>query len=162
MFQIRDILAWIRKRIQIKLRILPSKNIFFSKFLLFTFWRYIYIHHSLKIKSQKEPQKSWNQGFSYYFCLMMEGCGSAPLTNGSGTLIFRMIIGIHLLTLYVSPYLGIQNLLVRICITQVKWTGTDTDIRWGEGSLSHRWYCILNKWICIEAFCYGSKSGSSD
>jgi hypothetical protein len=38
-----------------------------------------------KIKSQKESQNGWNQGFSYYFCMMIEGSGSGsiPLTNGS-------------------------------------------------------------------------------
>ncbi len=30
-------------------------------------------------------QNSRNQGFSYYFCLMIEGSGSRPLTNGSGS-----------------------------------------------------------------------------
>jgi hypothetical protein len=29
-------------------------------------------------------QHSGNQGFSYYFCMVMEGSGSVPLTNGSG------------------------------------------------------------------------------
>ncbi len=28
---------------------------------------------------------SRNQGFSYYFCLMIEGFGFSPLTNGSGS-----------------------------------------------------------------------------
>jgi hypothetical protein len=31
-------------------------------------------------KSQKEPQNSRNQGFSYYFCMMREGSGSIPLS----------------------------------------------------------------------------------
>ncbi len=55
-------------------------------FLLITFWRYIYIIFS-KIKSRKESQNSRNQGFSYYFCMMIEGSGSGsiPLTNGSGS-----------------------------------------------------------------------------
>jgi hypothetical protein len=30
-------------------------------------------------------QKSRNQSFSYYFCLMIKGSGSIPLTNGSGS-----------------------------------------------------------------------------
>jgi hypothetical protein len=30
-------------------------------------------------------QNSRNQGFSYYICLMIEGSGSIPLTNGSGS-----------------------------------------------------------------------------
>jgi hypothetical protein len=36
---------------------------------------------------KKKSQNSRNQGFSYYFCLMIEGCGSGsvPLTNGSGS-----------------------------------------------------------------------------
>ncbi len=40
-----------------------------------------------KIKSQKEVTSSRNQGFSYYFCLVIEGSGSRsiPLTNGSGS-----------------------------------------------------------------------------
>ena len=36
-----------------------------------------------KIKSQNESQNSRNQGFSYYFCMMIEG--SIPLTRGSGS-----------------------------------------------------------------------------
>ncbi len=32
----------------------------------------------------KKSQNSRNQGFSYYFCLMIEGSGFVPLTNGSG------------------------------------------------------------------------------
>jgi hypothetical protein len=43
------------------------------------------LHNFLKIKSQKEPQNGRNQGFSYYFCMMMEGSGSIPLTSGSGS-----------------------------------------------------------------------------
>ncbi len=33
--------------------------------------------------AQKKSQNSRNQGFSYLFCLMTEGSGSIPLTNGS-------------------------------------------------------------------------------
>jgi hypothetical protein len=45
----------------------------------------VHLHHFSKIKSQKEPQNSRNQGFSYYFCMMIEGSGSIPLTRGSGS-----------------------------------------------------------------------------
>ncbi len=42
-----------------------------------------------KDKSQKESQNSRNQGFSYYFCMLIEGSGagsgSIPLTSGSGS-----------------------------------------------------------------------------
>jgi hypothetical protein len=36
----------------------------------------LHLHHFSKIKSQKESQNSMNQGFSYYFCMIIEGSGS--------------------------------------------------------------------------------------
>jgi hypothetical protein len=39
-----------------------------------------------KDKRQKESQNSRNQGFFYYFCLMIKGSVSVPLTNGSGSM----------------------------------------------------------------------------
>ncbi len=55
-------------------------------FLLITFFK-VHLHHLSKIKSQKESQNSRNQGFSCYFCMMIEGSGSGsiPLTSGSGS-----------------------------------------------------------------------------
>ncbi len=46
----------------------------------------VHLHHSSKIKSQKEVTRQQKSRFFYYFCLMMEGfgVGSVPLTNGSG------------------------------------------------------------------------------
>ncbi len=46
----------------------------------------LHLYHFSKIKSQKESQNSRNQGFSYYFCMMIEGSGSGsiPLTSRSG------------------------------------------------------------------------------
>jgi hypothetical protein len=41
--------------------------------------------HFSKIKSQKESKNSRNQGFSYYFCMMIEGSESIPLTSGAGS-----------------------------------------------------------------------------
>ncbi len=57
------------------------KKIFFPLYFL-----KVHLHNFSKIKSQKESQNSRNQGFSYYFCMMIEGSGSGsiPLTNGSG------------------------------------------------------------------------------
>ncbi len=61
-----------------------KKQIFFIFVLLITFFkRYIYI--IFQEKSQKESQNSRNQGFSCYFCMIIEGSGSIPLTNGSGS-----------------------------------------------------------------------------
>ncbi len=47
----------------------------------------VLLHHFSKVKFKKKSQNSRNQGFSYYFCLMIEGSGSGsiPLTNGSGS-----------------------------------------------------------------------------
>jgi hypothetical protein len=36
----------------------------------------INLHNFSKIKVMKKSQKSRNQGFSYYFCLMIKGSGS--------------------------------------------------------------------------------------
>jgi hypothetical protein len=58
-----------------------SKNylIFLQIFSPFYFLK-LHLHHFSKIKSQKESQIGRNQGFSYYFCMMIEGSGA-----GSGT-----------------------------------------------------------------------------
>jgi hypothetical protein len=40
-----------------------------------------HFHHFSKIKSHKEDTNSSNQGFSYYFCLLIEGSGSVPCTT---------------------------------------------------------------------------------
>jgi len=57
-----------------------NKKLIWKKvFLLITFWRYIYIFFK-----DKKSKSSRNQGFSCYFCLVIEGSGSIPLTNGSG------------------------------------------------------------------------------
>jgi hypothetical protein len=47
----------------------------------------VHLHYFSKTKSQKESQNSRIQGFSYYFCMMIEGSGSGsiPLTSGSGS-----------------------------------------------------------------------------
>ena len=51
----------------------------------------VHLHNFSKIKVKKKSQNNRNQGFSYYFCLMIEGSrtrsGSTPLTNGSGSII---------------------------------------------------------------------------
>ncbi len=41
------------------------------------------VHPFSKKKCQKEVINWRNRGFSYSFCLMIEGVGSVPLTNGS-------------------------------------------------------------------------------
>ena len=53
----------------------------------------LHLHHFSKIKIQKESQNSRNQGFSYYFCIIIEGSESRagsgseskPLTSESGS-----------------------------------------------------------------------------
>ncbi len=114
MLRIHDILGWIRIRGSMPLtygsgsgsrswlRILlfssltfkmPAKNLFFNTiFSAYDFLK-LHLHHFSKIKMQKESQNRKNQGFSYYFCMMIEGSGSGsregsgsiPLTSGSGS-----------------------------------------------------------------------------
>ncbi len=57
-----------------------------------------------KDKSHKMSQNRRNQGFSYYFCFMMEGSGSGfvPLSNGSGS---RRSKNIRMATLLVGFFL---------------------------------------------------------
>jgi hypothetical protein len=79
-----------------------------------------------KEKVKKKSQSSRNQGFSYYFCLVMEGSGpgsgSAPLTNGSGSGSRR------------PKNMWIRWIRIRICKT-----GTSTHIV----GLDQRGQCIL-------------------
>ncbi len=62
-----------------------SKELIFEhNFFCFDFLK-PHLHHFSKIKIQKESHNSSNQGFSYYFCMMIEGSGSIRLTSGSGS-----------------------------------------------------------------------------
>ncbi len=108
-FRIHDILGWIRIRIlgsmlltngfgsgSCYFRLWPSrwqqKLIFNTIFSAYYFLK-VHLHHFSKIKSKKESQNRRNQGFSYYFCMVIEGFGSGagagsgsiPLTSGSGS-----------------------------------------------------------------------------
>jgi hypothetical protein len=49
-----------------------KKQIIYFIFSAYYFLK-IHVHLYSKIKSQKESQNSWNQGFSYYFSMMIEG-----------------------------------------------------------------------------------------
>ncbi len=106
MLRIHDLLGWIRIRIRGSMpltngsgsgsfyfRHWPSRCQPKTKFLTqFYYFLKLHLIHFSKIKSQKESQNSRNQGFSYYFCMMIEGSGSRagsgsgsiPLTSGSG------------------------------------------------------------------------------
>ncbi len=63
-----------------------QKTIFNTIFYAYYFLK-VHFHHFSKIKRQKESLNSRNQGFSYYFCMMIEGSGSGSisLTSGSGS-----------------------------------------------------------------------------
>ncbi len=112
MLRIHDILGWIRIRGSMPLtsgfgfgsgswiRILLissltfkmlAKNKMFNIIISADYFLKLHLHHFSKIKSKKESQNSRNQGFSYYFCTLIEGSGSGagsgsiPLTSGSGS-----------------------------------------------------------------------------
>jgi hypothetical protein len=67
-----------------------------QNFLLIGFWRFFSIIFQRQ-KVIKNSQNSGYQGFSFYFCLMIEGSGdiSVPCANGSGSAALVMGIGIH-------------------------------------------------------------------
>jgi hypothetical protein len=69
-----------------------KKLILYYNFFCLLFFK-VHLHHFLKIKSQQESLNSRNQGFSYYFCMIIEGSGSGagsiPMTSGSGSRSWR-------------------------------------------------------------------------
>ncbi len=54
----------------------------------------LHLHHFSMIKMHKKSQNSRNQGFSYYFCLMIgrSGAESVPRTNGSGSVMPKIVL----------------------------------------------------------------------
>jgi hypothetical protein len=56
-------------------KLLEKKNLF----CLLRYFLKVYLHHFSNIKSQKESQNSRNQGFSCYFCMMIERSGSGSI-----------------------------------------------------------------------------------
>jgi hypothetical protein len=72
---------------------MPAKKLFLNTIFSACYFLKVHLHYFSKIKSQKESQNSRTQGFSYYFCMMIEGSGSGsragsgsiPLTSGSGS-----------------------------------------------------------------------------
>ncbi len=92
MLLIRDIL--VRKRIRVSIPLTDGSgscyfpqycnrqegNIFFVLYFL-----KVHLNHFSTTKVTKKSKSSSSQGFSYYFCLMIERTGPVPLTNGSGS-----------------------------------------------------------------------------
>ncbi len=72
-----------------------QKTNFLTQFFSAYYFLKLHLHHFLRIKSKKKLPNSRNQGFSYYFCMMIEGSGygsragsgsgSIPLTSGPGS-----------------------------------------------------------------------------
>ncbi len=94
MFRIHDILVWIRIRIWIRgsmsltngcwsgscyFRHWPSRWQLKIIFIPINFRDYNFIIFQKYVKSHKEVTNSRNQGFSYYFCLIVEGSGSGSV-----------------------------------------------------------------------------------
>ncbi len=86
-----------------------------------------YLHIFSKIKIQKESQNSRNQGFSYYFCMVIEGSGygsragsgsgSIPLSSGSGS--WRPN----------NTWIRWIQIRIRICNTGLQWSKTSSHLR---------------------------------
>ncbi len=58
-----------------------QKTNLLTQFFLLAYFLKLHLHHFSNIKSQKESQNSRNQGFSNYFCMMIEGSGSGRPKN---------------------------------------------------------------------------------
>ncbi len=100
MFRIHDIVVWIRIRIRGSMpltngsgswiRILLFSSLTFKNHQKTNFFFLLLFEGTFTsfFKDKKSnSHNSRNQGFSYYFCLLIEGSGSGsiPLTNGSGS-----------------------------------------------------------------------------
>ncbi len=66
-----------------------SKKLIFNTIFSAYYFLKVHLHHFSKIKSQKESQNRRNQGFSYYFCLMIEGSGSGA---GFGSTVYLWLV----------------------------------------------------------------------
>jgi hypothetical protein len=106
-----------------------SKKLFFNTIFSAYYFLKIHLHHLSKMKSQKESQNSTNQGFSYYFCMIIEGSGSGsiPLTSGYGSGSWRP-----------------KNMWIRIRNTDfnIQLTSLDPDLHNAEGWVGK---CVKNK-----------------
>jgi hypothetical protein len=76
-----------------------------QNFSAYYFLKVVHLHHFPKKNSQKESQNSRNQGFSYYFCMMIEGSGSGGFGSGSATLILTIIFdGCHSFFIFILSF----------------------------------------------------------
>ncbi len=91
LLRIHDILGWIRIRILdpdpaifvIDLQD-ASKKLFLNTIFSVYYFLKLHLHHFSKIKIKKSENSRY-QGFSYYFCMMIEGSGSGSKAgSGSG------------------------------------------------------------------------------
>ncbi len=80
---------WIRIRILLFSSLTfktPTKNLFWNRFSCLLLKLEGIFTSFIKLKRQKKNStKSMNRGFSCYFCLIMKGSRSVPLSNGSGS-----------------------------------------------------------------------------
>ncbi len=54
---------------------MPTKYLIFIFIFSADYFLKVHLHHFSKLKSQNDLQNSRKQGFSYYFCMMIEGSG---------------------------------------------------------------------------------------
>ncbi len=116
-----------------------SKKLIFNTIFSAYYFLKVNLHHFSKIKSQKESQNRRNQGFSYYFCVMIEGSGSGSilLTSGSGSgRPKKMWIRIR------NTGLRICNLLImKICLFEITESAQEiADLRFAD--LKERFACL--------------------
>jgi hypothetical protein len=87
-FRIRNILVriWIRGSVPWTCGFSSESRSCFGYPAIFEFFCLLLFEGTFtSFSKDKKSQNSRNQGFSYYFCLMIEGSGFGPLSNGSGS-----------------------------------------------------------------------------
>ncbi len=93
---------------------MTSKNKFlFQSFFVLLLLK-VHLHQFSKIKVRKKSQNSKNQGFSYSFCLLMEGSGSIQNNVGTGSTTFLGAKGRRGWKLLLGPLLLFNPLCSKI------------------------------------------------
>ncbi len=128
--RIHDILVWIRIRIRGSMPLTNGSGYCYfrhwssrcqekTNFLKHFFCLLLFEVTLTSFWKIKNLQNSRNQGFSYYFCMMIEGSGSGsipvPLTNGSGSGSGRS-----------------KNIWIRWIRIQIRNTGIQEEERWAR------------------------------
>ncbi len=98
-----------------------QKTDFFNTIFSADHFMKLHLHHFPKIKIQKESQNRRNQGFSYYFCMMIEGSGSGSWRPKNTWIRIRIRIRIRNTGRYLKNMESFFNDVQYLCCQGLHW-----------------------------------------